>query len=717
MIRKFTLLTLTIFLPFFSFTQINHWETIIYNTDEWQYFIGNSEPPINWALPAFDDSNWLTGKGGFGYGDADDETIIPNTFALYMRHSFVIIDKAAIATMILQADYDDAFVAYLNGVEIARANIEGNPPLFNTETITDHEATLYSSNTIESTFFDKNLIEELLVEGENVLAISVHNRFGPESSDMTANFFLTVGVKDASNNYRSPPDWFFIPSFFESTLPLIRINTTSSINRTEAILGNMEIVQNDTGINSFFDPASEYKGKIKIKHRGQSSLSFPKKSFSVETLDDLGRDLDVSFLNFPEEEDWILNGPYADKSLMRNVLIMDLARKIGQYASRTQYIDLFVNGDYRGIYVLMEKIKRDKDRVDVAKLKESDLTGDELTGGYIFKIDKGSPDWLSKFNFYESADKLIYQLVYPDIDDVEPEQFKYIQLNVDSFERAMVDENLMYGGKSFDEYIDLASFAETHILNEIGRNIDGYRFSSYFHKRKDSNGGKIIAGPVWDFNLAFRNADYCNAEDTEGFIFRGPCPSGLPFWWDVLLKNEVFQSTTRCRWETLRATSFHTDSIFAFIDAQAALIQPSIDPNFHRWDVLGTYLWPNPLPLANTYAEEISLLKEWLTARLEWMDDNIGGTCQMSVSTTEVAESIPFEIFPNPAANQIKLLMDENLKTKVDGIYMINTLGQRIYLPNTQDYLTFDISHLLTGIYFVEFQINRKIYLKKIVIK
>jgi len=139
--------------------------------------------------------------------------------------------------------------------------------------------------------------------------------------------------------------------------------------------------------------------------------------------------------------------------------------------------------------------------IGVAKLKSSDIAGNELTGGYIFKIDKGPPDWLSKYDFFKNSDKLIYQLVYPDIDDVEPEQFKYIQTYVDSFERAMVDENLMYGGKSFEEYIDLTSFAETHILNEIGRNIDSYRFSSYFHKRKDSNGGKIIAGPVWDFNL------------------------------------------------------------------------------------------------------------------------------------------------------------------------------------------------------------------------
>jgi len=167
----------------------------------------------------------------------------------------------------------------------------------------------------------------------------------------------------------------------------------------------------------------------------------------------------------------------------------------------------------------------------------------------------------------------------------------------------------------------------------------------------------------------------------------------------------------------LRATSFHTDSIFTFIDEQTEVLQPSIDPNFHRWDVLGNYLWPNPLPLANTHAEEIFLLKEWLTARLEWMDDNIGSVCQMSVSTTELEESTLFEIMPNPADDKISLSIDENLLTEIDGIAMINTLGQRFNLFKTADNLTFDISSFIAGIYFIEIQIGRNAYLKKVIIK
>ena len=714
--KTLTLLTYLLFIPIFSFTQVNHWETIVYNTDEWRYFIGNSEPPSNWATPTFNDASWLNGRGGFGYGDDDDETILPATFALYLRHSFTIIDKSAIENLILQADYDDAFVAYLNGVEITRANIEGTPPMFNTETITDHEATLYASNTIESTFFDRNSVEELLVEGINVLAISVHNRFGPVSTDMTANFFLTVGLNDDSNQYRLTPEWFFTPTYAESTLPVIRISTSSGINRIEPVIGNFEIVQNDTGKNSFFDPAGEYKGKIKIKHRGESSLSFPKKSFSIETLNEWERDLDTSFLNFPEEEDWILNGPYSDKSLIRNVLTMDLARKMGQYASRTQYVDLYVNGDYRGIYVLMEKIKRDKRRVDIAKLKDSDISGDELTGGYIFKIDKGPPDWLSKYNSFNKSDKLIYQLVYPDIEEVEPVQYKYIVSYVDSFETAMFDENLRYGNKFFEEYIDLTSFAEAHILNEIGRNVDGYKFSSYFYKRKDSKGGKIVAGPAWDFNLAFRNADYCEGAATEGLIFRGPCNGGLPFWWDVLLRNEGFQSITRCRWEELRRGAFHTDSIFAFIDKQVEILKPSLVHNFARWNVLGTYLWPNPIPLADTHAEEIMLLKDWLSNRLTWMDSNLAGTCNTIVGLEEIVPNDLFVILPNPARSQFKVAFNQPVNGTINSIFLINMIGQQFDLPIDKGNLLIDITGFSTGLYFVGIEVEGRTYLQKLVI-
>jgi len=716
MIKNCLLYCFLFFINFNLYSQVDHWETVVYGSDVWRFITGNSEPPSTWNTSNFNDTNWRIGEGPIGYGDGDDKTVIFPSYALYIRKAFNITDIDAISAAILQADYDDAYVAYLNGVEIGRANILGENPRFDTETVTDHEATLYQNNTVESVFLEASTLEGLLVEGENVLAISIHNRFGPESSDMTANFFLTLGINDNSNDYGPTPSWFINP-YFDSTLPIVKISTSGgTLNGQTQINGQIGIVNNASGGNNFFDSPNEYAGNIGVKYRGESSLWFAKKSLGIEMRDELGNDLDTSFLNFPKEEDWILHGPYSDKSLMRNVLTMHLARSMGQYASRTEYVDLFINGDYQGIYVLMEKIKRDKDRVDVAKLRDIDIDGDELTGGYIFRIDKEEDHWFSRYNRFQEFEKLGYQIVYPDIDKIQSEQFRYIQTYVDSFERAMVAPNLTFGGKSFDEYIDLNSFAEAHLLNELGRNVDGYRLSSYFHKRKDSNGGKILAGPVWDFNLAFRNADYCDGANTEGLIFYNVCDGGYPFWWDVLLNNAQFQSVVRCRWDELREGAFHTDSIFAFIDQQVDIIEPSLDQNFAKWNVFGTYLWPNPLPLAFSHAGEISLLKDWLSARLNWMDANLAGDCTTIVGLEDIETNDLFSILPNPAQSQFQIAFKEPLNEEVNSVFLINSVGQQFKVSFDKGDFSIDVQGFPPGLYFVGIEMGGKTYLQKLVI-
>jgi len=713
---KQLLISTFLLLPILLTAQVHHWETIVYNTDTWAYFIGNTEPPSNWKQPNFDDAAWLQGPGGIGYADEDDNTIIPKTRALYIRHTFTIIDLAAIETLILQADYDDGYVAYLNGVEIARANIIGNNPNYYANTITDHEATLYSEGYLESVTLSASILAENLKEGENVLAIQIHNRNGLSSSDMSANFFLTAGINTLTHFYREPPDWFFPPNI-STHLPIIKITTQNSINEQERVAGTLEIIHHPDRPNDSSEEANEYEGPISIKHRGQSSLWFPKKGFAFETKDAAGADVDTSFLNFPAEEDWILHGPYSDKSLLRNVLTMELARRMGQYASRTQFCELFINGDYRGIYVLMEQIKRDKERVDIAKLREIDLAGDELTGGYIYKIDKGDFDWLSGYSAINNPNaKIRYQLVYPDIDKVQPEQFFYIKSHVDSFERAMRQPTLSYGGKSMEDYIDMTSFAEAHLLNELGRNVDGYRLSSYFHKKKDSNGGKIYAGPVWDFNLAFRNADYCFGDRTVGLIFYILCDGDFPFWWDTLLKLDSFNDTAKCRWEDLRTGPFHQDSIFAFIDEQAAYLQPAIQRNFQKWNILGDYVWPNPSPLADSYQEEIDLLKDWIRLRLQWMDTGLSGTCR-TVSTEEPIAVLPFTISPNPASQFIQISFPDAPFFRQSTLYLMNVLGQKVKdLPIDQQ-VSLSLTDYSTGIYFLVLEREGQLVSQKLLIQ
>jgi len=469
----------------FSQAQVDHWESVVMDGQEWEYILPTSEPSTAWTTLNFDASSWATGISGIGYGDNDDATIVSNTISIFLRKEFYIVDINAIEAILLHMDYDDGYVAYLNGVEISRAFMNGTPPSYDQNSNGFHEPELIFGQVPAGVPVDINLLNV----GANVLAVQVHNE-NINSSDLTANPFLSVGINNTSTNYFEVPDWFTAPvEFTQSNLPLIFVNTNGQViggdNRIE---GDFGIVYN--GINQpnyIDDSANEYSGKIGIKIRGESSQFFDKKSYAIEMWDDNQIDIDTSFLNFPKEEDFILYGPFSDKTLINNVLAMNIGTNMGHYASRTRMVELLLNDQYQGVYVLMEKIKRDNDRVDIAKLEELEVSGDDLTGGYIFRIDKGVYDgWSSKFNIHQSNEKLYFQFYYPNQDNIQPEQAEYIRNYMDDTERAIAATSGYHpNGKHYTEYINLRSFVDNFIINELSKNVDAYRLSTYFHKDKD----------------------------------------------------------------------------------------------------------------------------------------------------------------------------------------------------------------------------------------
>ncbi len=712
--KKLILSTITILVVFHLKSQVNHWETALYATGDWHFVPGFGNPPADWATLNFDDSSWSVGMGGIGYGDGDDNTQIPPVASLYMRQKFDVVDLTKIELALLHADYDDAFVAYLNGAEIARNNVEGNPPSYNADALDWREAEMYNGGLPESYFFDKSQVNQYLQDGENVLAVQVHNKEGAASSDMSAIFFLSFGINDDSQHYGMPPDWFVEPGF-SSHLPILTINTHGQLILDEPdIIADFGIIWNGDGAtNHSLSPPNEYSGQVGIELRGSSSLFFPKNNYAIETKDAFGMDMDTSFLGFPREEDWILHGPFSDKTLMRNVLTMHLGRSMGKYASRTRYVELVLNGIYHGVYVLMEKIKRDDARVDVARLKEVDIAGDEVTGGYIFKVDRGEPAWISNFNMWNNPwEKLPYVLVYPKLEDIQPEQLDYIQSNVDSFERAVNSAFYEYGGKSYDEYIDVNSFAEHFLLSELGKNVDAYRLSSYMYKKKDSDGGKIYAGPIWDFNLAFYNADYGEAWTPDGWMYYISQAGAEPVWWNRLFLKPEFRDIINCRWQALREGPFHLDSIYAFIDEQSELLGDAIDRNFERWDILDEYIWPNP-EVSGSYEGEIENMKEWIADRIAWMDENMLGTCVTSSKET-LEKALVVDIYPNPANNYLSIQFIDKQLPESSNAYLTDVLGRRLIDFNLSKQ-QFDISNISKGIYLVVIEHGNQKYWRKIV--
>ena len=263
--------------------------------------------------------------------------------------------------------------------------------------------------------------------------MQLHN-FGTSSSDLSGNFFLSFGIVDNSIIYSIPPEWFREPIIFEtSNLPILMIDTYgNSIPDEPRIDAYLGIIDNETGLNHVTDDFNGYNGHITIEKRGNSSQWNDKAPYRFETVDEDGENNNVSLLGMPEENDWVLYAPWQDKSMVRNILTYKLSNDIGRYAPRTKLVELYLNDGYEGVYVLMEKIKRDGDRVDISKLNPDEISGDDVTGGYILKFD-----WFFTGDniggFQSNVDGMTYNYHYPQPSDIVPEQEDYIIDYIDNF--------------------------------------------------------------------------------------------------------------------------------------------------------------------------------------------------------------------------------------------------------------------------------------------
>ncbi|MBA4810783.1 MAG: CotH kinase family protein [Acidimicrobiales bacterium] len=341
------------------------------------------------------------------------------------------------------------------------------------------------------------------------------------------------------------------------------------------------------------DDGIAHQGRVGLHVRGNTSRDFDKKSYAFETWDENDEDLDVTLLGLPAEEDWVLQGPFSDKTLIRNHLIYQLSRDIGRYAARTRFVELEINGDYRGVYVLMEKIKRDDVRValpDGAAL----LKRDWVEGGEKFIQTTACQDEL-KVEWSDDIDEIVTRL-----DSIEAE--------------------LLIGDFSS---VDLGSFIDHMLLVEIGRNVDGYVLSTWITL---SENDVLGMGPVWDYNGALGNASYFRAWETNGWHYQNPefpgdNPNGF-CWYEVLLENPEFLNLRRERWQIHRAGPWSDAAIEARIDGAIAVLEPAIERNFERWPLLGEVIWPNDLGAEDrtTYVDEVSYLKSWIKQRMGWMD-------------------------------------------------------------------------------------------------
>ncbi|MDP4276359.1 MAG: CotH kinase family protein, partial [Bacteroidota bacterium] len=559
-------------------------------------------------------------------------------------------------------------------------------PAYNATLTTGHEATMYSGGSPERYL----LKPSMLVNGTNTFAIHILNQ-NASSSDLSSRVFIHARIQSDGIQYHEVPSWFTEPVSFEtSNLPFIMVTTNGqTIIPNSKITADMKVLDNVSGTNSIQDTTYTYNGKIGIEIRGNTSATFPKKSYTVETRTTTGTNLNVSLLGLPKENDWVFNGPYPDKSLMRNVLAYHLGNLTGKWSPRTRYFELYLNGAYQGVYILVEKIKVDKNRLNLSSLKAADTTGDQVTGGYILKIDRPETTdvenvdyWISPYRAWTNLKQQVYFLFQdPDGSDLNAPQHAYIKQCITNFENTVYSDNYQDKEKGFYPLVDLKSFLDYYIINELSRNLDGYRISTFLHKDRDSKGGKITMGPYWDYDICFGNADFFSAGQTEGWIIDGMGDAdayAMPFWWQKFRLDPYFNAQLKKRWNEWTASYINPTYLNQYIDSCADVLFDAQKRNFQTWPILNTYVWPNNY-VGGSYANEISYLKNWLNKRITWMDSQIQAIPDLPDELIN-SELFPMDLvtYPNPFTEQIHFKFYLASAGKFE-LHLVDLMGRSVY--------------------------------------
>jgi hypothetical protein len=408
---------------------------------------------------------------------------------------------------------------------------------------------------------------------------------------------------------------------FTSNLPLVILNPfqqyISTHNRPMVSMRFID-VDGKSG-RSVLRGEADFAGRATVNVRGFSTLRQLKNSYTVRFRDENQDKIKAGLFGLPKESDWVLYAPFSDKSLIRDALAYDLSNKMGRYAPRTRFVELFLDRsggrlsmrDYMGVYVLIEKIKRGKSRVNIAELTPTDNAEPAITGGYIFKRDH-SQRWEPGFTTGRRCD---FTYVEPEADELTREQKTWLSRYMNQFERALYGPDFADPARGYAAYLDVDAFIDQHWLIELSRNIDGFRYSAFFHKDR---GGKLVAGPAWDWNLSFGNADYHDGWKTDDWYTDLLRESEI-CWFRRLREDPEFMQRAIDRWAELRQGPLATATVLARIDAMAAQLDEAQGRNFRRWPLLGRNIHPNYY-VGRTYEDEIQWMKKWIRQRLAWID-------------------------------------------------------------------------------------------------
>ena len=432
-----------------------------------------------------------------------------------------------------------------------------------------------------------------------------------------------------------------------TNLPIVWIEVGGdSIMRSERIQARMKIIHNGEGHLNYADTVAhpgqhiDYEGYIALRHRGNSTYNdSPKKPYSFRTLKEPlkkgGKKQKVSILGMPKDNNWALLAPYSDKSMIRDVLAMEMAQPWMEYTPQGRHCELFLDGIYYGVFVLTEVVSKGKNRLN---LISPGSQGDALTGDYLMEVDNVDEEtYVSKYHPIDSNGdpfkdcQIHFQYKTPDYEDMSVQQRQYIEQQIDLMEAALASANYRDPVNGYRRYIDVMSFIDYQLVMEACHNVDAYRLSGKFYKRRDSIDPRFKM-VVWDANTAFGNYRAREAWRTDTWIYLSNDimrQEGedylIPFWWQRLNSDPAYTAALKERWNQYRNANMRSDRLMATIDSLSNVItsHDAEQRDNQAWPRWGVWVWNNYY-VGNNYEDEIEFLKSWLLDRLAWMDKQLG---------------------------------------------------------------------------------------------
>ena len=447
---------------------------------------------------------------------------------------------------------------------------------------------------------------------------------------------------------------------FRSDLPVVLLQKPGPdrVPKTEYQSVYAMLWEPDQGVTRL-DHSVQLESRAGIRLRGTSTASDPKRSLNLEWRDEYGRDLDLSTLGMPSDSDWALLAPrFLEPIMIHNPFMFQLSNDIGRYAPRTRFVELFYHSgegpllghDYQGIYILAERIKRGKHRVAINKIEPWHQEPPELTGDYLLKLDHLDPgEWGMKIG------RLPAPVLWDDPDEAHmllPQwkpQRDYIRDYLNLFDETLNGADWRDPAIGYAQFIDLESWIDHHLLNVLAYNIDALGLSTYFHK---AQGGKLVFGPIWDFDRALGSRDGHDA-NPRSWVSANFIPSSLVFqhpWWEPLFRDPDFWQRYGDRWQALRDGAFSTHHLFTLVDRLAGALWQAQPREVRRWPF-------SMSPLHGSYSSEVEALKTWLTDRLSFIDEHFVDRPRFSLPSQKVMAGFSL-LLKGPAGASIYYTVD-----------------------------------------------------------